>query len=631
MLCGCAYACADACVAGEDWSLWCYSMFWCCCADACVTGEIGHYDVMFWCCCAYACVTGEIGHYDVMFWCCCADACVTGEDWSVWCYSMFWCCCAYACVAGEDWSLWCYSMFLCCCADACVAGEDWSLWCYSMFWCCCADACVAGEDWSLWCYSMFWCCCADACVTGEDWSVWCYVLMLLCRCLCHRWGLVIMMLQYVLMLLCRCLCRWWGLVIMMLQYVLMLLCRCLCHWWGLVIMMLCFDVVVQMLVSLVRIGHYDVMFWCCCADACVTGEDWSVWCYFLMLLCRCLCRWWWLVIMMLCFDVVVQMLVSLVRIGQYDVMFWCCCADACVAGDDWSLWCYVLMLLCRCLCRWWGLVIMMLCFDVVVQMLVSLVRTGHYDVMFWCCCADACVTGDDWSVWCYVLMLLCRCLCRWWWLVIMMLCFDVVVQMLVSLVRISHYDVMFWCCCAYACVAGEDWSVWCYVLMLLCRCLCHWWGLVSVMLLYLMATFVNVYCGTFIRWETAKWLGIVTSTLDKLTLSLPSSKGAVPNLPKEKCMSEVVRIGSIIISHLSKRWKAKFFTLCDVISLVKLQGKFEVDHSAVPSEQNRSSFWNAPFVKIHWILSCQGLESSQSLAASPDVDTWTTGCGIQET
>ena len=456
---------------------------------------------------------------------------------------------------------------------------------------------------------MFWCCCADACVTGDDWSVWCYLLMLLCRCLCRWWWLVIMMLCF-------------DVVVQMLVSLVRI---------GHYDVTVCFDVVVQMLVSLVRIGHYDVMFWCCCADACVTGEDWSVWCYFLMLLCRCLCRWWWLVIMMLCFDVVVQMLVSLVRIGQYDVMFWCCCADACVAGDDWSLWCYVLMLLCRCLCRWWGLVIMMLCFDVVVQMLVSLVRTGHYDVMFWCCCADACVTGDDWSLWCYVLMLLCRCLCRWWWLVIMMLCFDVVVQMLVSLVRISHYDVMFWCCYAYACVAGEDWSVWCYVLMLLCRCLCHWWGLVSVMLLYLMATFVNVYCGTFIRWETAKWLGIVTSTLDKLTLSLPSSKGAVPNLPKEKCMSEVVRIGSIIISHLSKRWKAKFFTLCDVISLVKLQGKFEVDHSAVPSEQNRSSFWNAPFVKIHWILSCQGLESSQSLAASPDVDTWTTGCGIQET
>ena len=47
--------------------------------------------------------------------------------------------------------------------------------------------------------------------------------------------------------------------------------------------------------------------------------------------------------MMLCFDVVVQMLVSLVRIGQYDVT---------------------------------------VCFDVVVQMLVSLVRIGHYDAMF---------------------------------------------------------------------------------------------------------------------------------------------------------------------------------------------------------------------------------------------------------
>ena len=131
-----------------------------------------------------------------------------------------------------------------------------------------------------------------------------YVFMLLCRCLCRWWGLVIMMLQYVLMLLCRCLCHWWGLVSMMLQYVLMLLCRCLCHWWGLVSMMLCFDVVVQMLVSLVRIGQYDAIFWCCCVDACVAGDDWSVWCYFLML-CRCLCRWWWLVSMMLCFDVVV--------------------------------------------------------------------------------------------------------------------------------------------------------------------------------------------------------------------------------------------------------------------------------------------------------------------------------------
>ena len=31
-------------------------------------------------------------------------------------------------------------------------------------------------------------------------------------------------------------------------------------------------------------------------------------------------------------------------------------------------------------------------------------------------------------------------------------------------------------------------------------------------------------------------------------------------------MSEVVRIGSLIIFHLSKLWKAKFFKLCDYIS-----------------------------------------------------------------
>ena len=34
-----------------------------------------------------------------------------------------------------------------------------------------------------------------------------------------------------------------------------------------------------------------------------------------------------------------------------------------------------------------------------------------------------------------------------------------------------------------------------------------------------------------------------------------------------------------IIFHLSKLWKAKFFILCDVVFLVRLQGKFEIDHS----------------------------------------------------
>ena len=44
-------------------------------------------------------------------------------------------------------------------------------------------------------------------------------------------------------------------------------------------------------------------------------------------------------------------------------------------------------------------------------------------------------------------------------------------------------------------------------------------------------------------------------------------------------MGEVVRIGSVIIFQLSKLCKAKFFILCDVIFLVRLQEKFEIDHS----------------------------------------------------
>ena len=35
----------------------------------------------------------------------------------------------------------------------------------------------------------------------------------------------------------------------------------------------------------------------------------------------------------------------------------------------------------------------------------------------------------------------------------------------------------------------------------------------------------------------------------------------------------------IIIFHLSKLWKAKFSIQCDVIFLVRLQGKFDIDHS----------------------------------------------------
>ena len=54
------------------------------------------------------------------------------------------------------------------------------------------------------------------------------------------------------------------------------------------------------------------------------------------------------------------------------------------------------------------------------------------------------------------------------------------------------------------------------------------------------------------------------------TLSLSRSKFSWPF--KEKCISDVVRIDSIIISHLSQLWKTKFFILYDVIFLVRLLG-----------------------------------------------------------
>ena len=54
-----------------------------------------------------------------------------------------------------------------------------------------------------------------------------------------------------------------------------------------------------------------------------------------------------------------------------------------------------------------------------------------------------------------------------------------------------------------------------------------------------------------------------------IAISDASSKSTFSQSFKEKCISEVVRIGSIIIFHLSKLWKAKFVILCDVIFLVR--------------------------------------------------------------
>ena len=58
------------------------------------------------------------------------------------------------------------------------------------------------------------------------------------------------------------------------------------------------------------------------------------------------------------------------------------------------------------------------------------------------------------------------------------------------------------------------------------------------------------------------------------TTSSISFQENYPNILQRKCISEVARIGSIIIFHLRKQWKAKFFILCDVIFLLMLQGKF---------------------------------------------------------
>ena len=82
-----------------------------------------------------------------------------------------------------------------------------------------------------------------------------------------------------------------------------------------------------------------------------------------------------------------------------------------------------------------------------------------------------------------------------------------------------------------------------------------------------------------------------------LTLSLPRSKSAFSQPSKQKCVSVIVRIGSIIIFHLSKLWKVKFFILCDVILLVKLQGKFYLPPRLLESKRSQGKR-RVVFVKI---------------------------------
>ena len=63
-----------------------------------------------------------------------------------------------------------------------------------------------------------------------------------------------------------------------------------------------------------------------------------------------------------------------------------------------------------------------------------------------------------------------------------------------------------------------------------------------------------------------------------LTLLLPQISESTFSQPFKSSRSDIVRIGSIIF-YLRKLGKAKFFVLCGVVLLVRLQGKLEIDHS----------------------------------------------------
>ena len=65
-------------------------------------------------------------------------------------------------------------------------------------------------------------------------------------------------------------------------------------------------------------------------------------------------------------------------------------------------------------------------------------------------------------------------------------------------------------------------------------------------------------------WENVTFEPLGSERVDPFTPEL-KSKVYSPNILKRKCISEVVRRGSIIIFHLSKLWKAKFSIPCDVI------------------------------------------------------------------
>ena len=64
-----------------------------------------------------------------------------------------------------------------------------------------------------------------------------------------------------------------------------------------------------------------------------------------------------------------------------------------------------------------------------------------------------------------------------------------------------------------------------------------------------------------------------------LTLSLLSSKSTSSQPFKDKVYEWGSENWCIIIFYLSKLWKSKLFILRDVMILMRLQGKFDIDHS----------------------------------------------------
>ena len=78
---------------------------------------------------------------------------------------------------------------------------------------------------------------------------------------------------------------------------------------------------------------------------------------------------------------------------------------------------------------------------------------------------------------------------------------------------------------------------------------------------------VSTTVGDWMSWTTQQW--------GKLTLR--SSKVHSPNRPKEKCIVRYREL--VVLSSFTwlKPWKAKFFILCVVIFLARLQEKFEID------------------------------------------------------